>query len=123
MLEELSGYFALLAEPTRLRLLHLLCRGECSVSNAAIEMQSTHSNVSRQLGLLCEAKLIARRKTGAQVFYRIEDWQTIEICRAVCRHISKRMENRRQASETAGLFDYQGEKFQQLIRSKTSRKK
>ncbi|WP_426175564.1 hypothetical protein [Massilia sp. TWR1-2-2] len=40
--------------------------------------------MSRLLNMLYQAKILQRRKEGAQVYYRIEDQNAIQLCRVVC---------------------------------------
>lgn len=83
--EQASYFFGLLAEPTRLRILTALCDGERTVNAIVADIDATQANVSRQLNMLYRAKVLARRKQGTQVFYRIGDADTLELCRTICR--------------------------------------
>jgi DNA-binding transcriptional ArsR family regulator len=89
--EEVSHYFALLSQPTRLKILYAVCNGERSVNDIVALVESTQANVSRQINMLYRAKILARRKEGSQVYYRIEDRNTIELCRSVCGRIATQM--------------------------------
>lgn len=91
LFEEVSSYFFLLSEPTRLKILHALCNGERPVGEVVNEVESTQANVSRQLSMLYRARILARRKEGTQVYYRIDDQNTIDICRKVCEQISDKI--------------------------------
>jgi DNA-binding transcriptional ArsR family regulator len=82
--EEVSHYFFLLSEPTRLKILYALCEGEQPVGAIVKQIEANQANVSRQLNLLYQAKILQRRKEGAQVYYRIEDQNAIQLCRVVC---------------------------------------
>ena len=82
--EEVSHYFFLLSEPTRLKILYALCEGEQPVGAIVKEIEANQANVSRQLNMLYQAKILQRRKDGAQVYYRIEDQNAIQLCRLVC---------------------------------------
>jgi DNA-binding transcriptional ArsR family regulator len=84
LFEEVSHYFSLLSQPTRLKILYAVCQGERSVNDIVAQVQSTQANVSRQLNMLYRARILARRKDGAQVYYRVEDKRTIELCQSVC---------------------------------------
>jgi DNA-binding transcriptional ArsR family regulator len=103
--EEVSNYFALLSEPTRLKILHALCSGERVVGAIVKEIGATQANVSRQLNMLYRARILARRKEGAQVYYRIDDQNTVELCRTVCNHMTEKvMSNRRLVQGAAENF-------------------
>jgi len=83
--------FAVLAEPMRLRLLHLLLSGERNV-NALVEASGgTQTNISRHLQTLATAGIVSRRKEGLQVFYAIADPTIFELCDLVCGSLEKRM--------------------------------
>lgn len=91
LFEEVSNYFFLLSEPTRLKILHALCNGERPVNEIVEHIDATQANVSRQLNMLFRARILNRRKEGTQVYYRIDDESTIEICRAVCGKMAERI--------------------------------
>ncbi len=59
------------AEPTRLRLLHLLSQGELTVTELTHILGQSQPRVSRHLKLMCEAGLLDRFPEGAWVFYRL----------------------------------------------------
>jgi DNA-binding transcriptional ArsR family regulator len=92
--DAVAAYFALLSEPTRLRILHSICHGEKSVGQIVEELNATQTNVSRHLALLFRGRVLSRRKEGNQVFYRVTDPQMMEICRAVCTRIAGQIEER-----------------------------
>jgi ArsR family transcriptional regulator len=81
--------FAVLAEPSRLRLLQCLFAGERSV-NALVELTGgTQANVSRHLQTLAHAHMVSRRKEGLQVFYAIADPSIFKLCELVCGSLEK----------------------------------
>ncbi len=92
LFESVSGYFALLSEPTRIKILYTLCMGERAVNDIVDQVGSTQANVSRHLNMLYSAKVLARRKEGTQVYYRIDDENTMNLCRNVCEQMSARIE-------------------------------
>jgi DNA-binding transcriptional ArsR family regulator len=91
LFEEVSHYFALLSQPTRLKILYAVCNGERSVNDIVVQVESTQANVSRQINMLYRAKILSRRKDGAQVYYRVADHGTIELCRSVCGRVAARL--------------------------------
>ncbi|MYN08817.1 metalloregulator ArsR/SmtB family transcription factor [Massilia sp. FT127W] len=88
LFEEVSNVFFLLSEPTRLKILHSLCHGERAVNDIVTEIEASQANVSRQINMLFRAKILARRKEGTQVYYRIDDPATLGICQSVCARVS-----------------------------------
>ena len=87
-----ARYFALLAEPTRLSILHAICTAEQSVSAIVAATGATQTNVSRHLALLHQAGAVARRRHGASVYYRVADPELVTICRTVCVRIAARID-------------------------------
>jgi ArsR family transcriptional regulator len=63
---------SLLADPTRVRLLALLCRHELTVTELMAALELGQSRVSTHLGKLREAGLLRDRRVGASVFYAVE---------------------------------------------------
>jgi rhodanese-related sulfurtransferase len=62
-----------LANPTRLELLDLLAQGERSVEDLAQTAQMKVSNTSAQLRTLAGAGLVASRRDGVRIYYRLAD--------------------------------------------------
>lgn len=60
-------------EPSRLRILALLARGELAVMELSHILDQSQPRVSRHLKLLTEAQLIERFPDGAWVFYRLTE--------------------------------------------------
>jgi DNA-binding transcriptional ArsR family regulator len=101
LFEEVSSYFFLLSEPTRLKILHALCNGELPVGEIVKVIESTQANVSRQINMLYRSRILARRKEGTQVYYRIDDQKTLDMCKAVCSQVAARIANNHVADERA----------------------
>ena len=70
-LQRATQHFRLLADATRLRLLLLLDREELSVAELAAITQLAQPRVSTHLAKLKEAGLVADRRDGVFVYYRI----------------------------------------------------
>ena len=84
--------FGVLATPMRLRILSALCREEKSVSELLTEIETTQPNLSQHLNVLYRAGVLAKRKVGTQVIYRVQSEQAVTICRTVCTHVAIEME-------------------------------
>lgn len=84
-LEVMAGRFAILADATRLAIIHCLMKeGEQNVTQIVEATEQNHSNVSKHLRHLRNAGLVARRKEGLQVFYRLDDPLIEKLCKLVC---------------------------------------
>jgi DNA-binding transcriptional ArsR family regulator len=69
---ELMGLFKVLANDTRLRLLHALARaGELCVTDLAAAVAMTPQAVSNQLQRLADRAILRSRRQGTSVYYRI----------------------------------------------------
>lgn len=85
LLETMAVKFQLIGEPTRLAILHALMGGaEKNVGQIVAETGRAEVNVSRHLKQLAKGRMLARRKAGLQVFYRLTDPVIEEVCRLVC---------------------------------------
>jgi ArsR family transcriptional regulator len=73
MMEALLGALKAAAEPTRVRLLAMLARGELTVTEITRVLHQSQPRVSRHLKLLCDAGLLERLPEGAWVFYRLAE--------------------------------------------------
>lgn len=100
-LEIVARRFAVLAVPTRLRLIQALFDGEKNVTELVEISGGTQANVSRHLQTLIAAHVLARRKEGLQVFYRIADPTIPKLCELVCGSLEKSL-SRQAAHFTAG---------------------
>ena len=83
---ELAGLFKMLANETRARLLHALVRaGELCVSELAKAVAMKPQAVSNQLQRLADRRIVATRRKGTTIYYRILDPCVAEILdRALC---------------------------------------
>lgn len=61
------------ADPTRLRILCLLRDGEVCVHDIVTVSGISQSGVSHQLRVLRDARLVAARRDGRHVYYRLAD--------------------------------------------------
>ena len=60
-----------LSDPTRLRLLGVLQRGEHNVTGLCRSLELPQPTISHHLGLLRSAGLVSNRRDGKQVFYSL----------------------------------------------------
>lgn len=72
--KELAGTFKVLANDTRLLLLHALVRaGELCVSDLASDVGMAPQAISNQLQRLADRRIVATRREGNRILYRIVD--------------------------------------------------
>jgi DNA-binding transcriptional ArsR family regulator len=85
--------FSVLSTPMRLRILSALCNEEKSVSQMLEEIDTTQPNLSQHLNVLYRCGVLAKRKQGTQVIYRVQSEQAVTLCRSVCTQIAIEMES------------------------------
>lgn len=89
-----ASYFSVLSEPMRLRIMQAVCEEEKTVSQIVAELGATQTNISRHLNLMHHSGVLARRKEGSKVHYRVADPAMVEICRSVCDRIAAQMDEK-----------------------------
>ncbi len=83
VVELIARRFRALGEPLRIRLIEQLMEGEASVHELVIATGARQQNVSKHLGVLLNAGVVARRKEGTFVYYRIADEVVYLLCERV----------------------------------------
>jgi ArsR family transcriptional regulator len=94
-IELIADRFKALAEPMRLRILDALRDGEATVGEIVEHTGAGQANVSRHLNLLYRQGLVARRKDGLNVYYRIADPAIFRLCDLVCSSLEEQVDARR----------------------------
>jgi len=90
-IEAAAHRFALLADPTRLRILRTVMEGgEMSVGAIAEAAGASRFNTSAHLNRLAAGGLVARRREGSTVYYRIGDENVSRICDWMCDSLQRR---------------------------------
>jgi DNA-binding transcriptional ArsR family regulator len=85
LIDEAARRFALLSDPTRLRLLAaLLEREPMTVTELSDALGIATPNVSQHLARLSAGRLVAREKQGRIVQYRTTDPSLRPLCELMC---------------------------------------
>ncbi len=74
---------ATMANPTRLRIIEVLKAGEASVGAIADALDSTISTTSKHLRHMRDTNVLAARKDGQTVYYRVRHHKIVECCQLV----------------------------------------
>lgn len=91
LVHQAAERFRLLSDPTRLRLLNELDRyGELPVGELAERAQVGLSNTSKHLHQLEREGIVAKRREGTTIHYRIDDPSVQELCDLVCSGLRRR---------------------------------
>lgn len=71
--ERMAELFAILGDPTRMRVLTALASGELCVSDLAVATGVNRTTVSHQLRVLRSHRMVRRRRDGKAVYYTLDD--------------------------------------------------
>ena len=86
--ESAAELFAILATPVRLKIISAVCTEEKNVSQLLAEIDTTQPNMSQHLATLYRSGVLARRREGTQMFYRLQSERVAVLCRAVCTQVA-----------------------------------
>lgn len=84
MATRIAARFRALGDPTRIRILDALRRGECGVGELAEQLGVNQASMSKHLALLREEGLLSLRRVGTQARYSIKDPTLDDLCTLVC---------------------------------------
>lgn len=91
LVHQAAERFRLLSDPTRLRLLNELDQhDELAVGELAERTQVGLSNTSKHLHQLEREGIVAKRREGTTIHYRIADPSVQELCDIVCSGLRRR---------------------------------
>lgn len=83
-IRKLSTRFKILSSPSRLKILRTISNNELCV-NQITELAKLHqANVSKQLKILLDNKIVVCRPCGLKRFYCVTDKTTLQICQLLC---------------------------------------
>ena len=86
---DLSDFFRLFGDSTRIKILFSLDKGEMCVCDISETLGMTMSAVSHQLRILRDAHLVTSRKEGRMVFYSLCDDHVKTIIETALEHINE----------------------------------
>ncbi|MBQ8374821.1 MAG: helix-turn-helix transcriptional regulator [Clostridia bacterium] len=86
--EKMSKVYKMLAEPSRLRIVIALLKGELCVQHILSIVGGSQSALSHQLRSLKDNRLLVCRREGANVFYRLADEHIEEIVAKGLEHLT-----------------------------------
>lgn len=98
-IEEAARLFGILAESSRLRLLRALMEQPLTVSELMEATGMKQGNVSKHLGVLLNARFVAREREGSFARYALADQKLHQLCDLMCVRIEE--DARQRAAELA----------------------
>ena len=100
---QVAGTFAVLADPTRARIVHALSLAdELCVCDLALLLGVSQSAMSHQLRLLRDHRVVARRRAGRIAYYRLADDHIRHVFADGRRHAMERDGAAEATSKAAG---------------------
>jgi ArsR family transcriptional regulator, lead/cadmium/zinc/bismuth-responsive transcriptional repressor len=87
--EAVAEVFKLLGDPTRVRIVDALSRGERCVCDLASLVNQTESAVSHQLRLLRAARLVRVRRAGRHAYYALDDHHVVGLLHDTRKHVEE----------------------------------
>lgn len=78
--------FKALSDPTRIRILNLLCTEEHSVNDIAEILNLSQSTVSHQLRFLKNLRLVKFRREGTTLYYSKDDEHIMNLLKQAIEH-------------------------------------
>ena len=88
--EKAAELFKVMSAPMRLKIINCLCDGEQNVSYLLSYIPTTQPNMSQHLNTLFKAGVVAKRREGVQMFYRIANERVVQVCKAVCSQVENK---------------------------------
>lgn len=87
--QRMAEFFAVLADPNRLRILSALASHELCVCDLAAIVKMGESAVSHQLRALRSMRLVSYRREGRNIYYRLADHHVVNLYREVAEHLDE----------------------------------
>ncbi|BDR56967.1 hypothetical protein KIMC2_15290 [Xylocopilactobacillus apis] len=85
-----------MSDPTRMRIILTVAQGPITVSDIANKLDLSVSNVSHQLRLLKQERLVTGERLDKQIFYRLIDDHVIQIYSLTKAHIEEKNDKKSQ---------------------------
>jgi DNA-binding transcriptional ArsR family regulator len=101
--DSVAELFAVLSTPIRLKIISAVCNGEKNVSQLLAEIETTQPNMSQHLNMLYRSGVLAKRREGTQMYYRLQSERVSTLCRAVCTQVAIELEGESQVDPSDRL--------------------
>ncbi len=86
-ISEISTFFKILGDNTRVKILFALDHNEMCVCDIANVLNMTKSSISHQLSYLKDLNIVKSRKNGKEVYYSLDDEHVKEVFEVAISHI------------------------------------
>ncbi len=88
-----------LANPKRLEIIASLKEGELSVGELVRRLGISKANVSQHLAVLRQRKVVASRRDGVNIFYRISNPKIVDACALMKAVLLEQLEDTRKIAK------------------------
>jgi len=89
-LSDLSEFFKIFGDSTRIKIICVLFEGEMCVSGIVDILEMSQSSISHQLRILKTQRIVKAKKVGKQVFYTLDDHHIQKIFEMGLDHVFER---------------------------------
>ena len=89
-LTDLSEFFKMLGDSTRIKIICVLFNGEMCVGGIVEILEMSQSSISHQLRILKDKRIVKAKKVGKQVFYTLDDHHIKKIYEMGLEHVFER---------------------------------
>lgn len=89
LLYDISDFFKVFADSTRIKILYALLQSEMCVCDISQILNVSQSAISHQLRMLKQMKLVKNRRDGKTIFYSLSDGHIESILSQGIEHISE----------------------------------
>ena len=92
-INEISLFFKILGDNTRVKILFALDNNEMCVCDIANVLNMTKSSISHQLSFLKQNNIVKCNRIGKEVYYSLDDEHVKEVFEVAISHIKHRKDN------------------------------
>lgn len=92
MFNDISLFFKILGDKTRVKILFALDNNEMCVCDIANVLNMTKSSISHQLSFLKQNNIVKSNRVGKEVYYSLDDEHVKEVFEVAITHIKHRNE-------------------------------
>ena len=92
LVDLIAQRFRVIGEPMRIRILDALRDEDLTINELADRLGSSQQNVSKHVGVLAQASIVAREKVGTSVRCSLADPVIFDLCELVCGGIAQQVD-------------------------------
>lgn len=89
VIEKIAGFFKVIGDNTRARILFALDSNEMCVCDIANVLNMTKSAVSHQLSVLRDERIVKCNRVGKEVYYSLDDEHVKEVYEIALSHVKE----------------------------------